>query len=99
LFDTTSGTFYGGGVGILGVQFVGVAAIIAWTSLTVGGSLLVIRLFSPLRVSKEAEIVGLDFFEHGTQAYELKDAFRGAAPLSDDFAQRLTQLGKSVEVR
>lgn len=99
LFDTTSGTFYGGGFGILGVQLVGVAAIIAWTSLTVGGSLLVIRSFNPLRVSKEAEIVGLDFFEHGTQAYELKDAFRGSAPLSDDFAQRLTQLAKSVEAR
>ncbi|HSO58954.1 MAG TPA: ammonium transporter, partial [Paenisporosarcina sp.] len=69
------------------------------TSLTVGGSLLVIRSFSPLRVSREAEIVGLDFFEHGTQAYEFKDTFRGSAPLSDDFAQRLTQLGKSVEAR
>lgn len=99
LFDTTNGAFYGGGVGILGVQIVGIAAIIAWTSLTVGGSLLVIRAFSSLRVSKEAEIVGLDFYEHGTQAYEFKDTFRGSAPLSDDFAQRLTQLGKSVEVR
>lgn len=99
LFDTTNGAFYGGGVGILGVQIVGIAAIIAWTSLTVGGSLLVIRAFSTLRVSKEAEIVGLDFYEHGTQAYEFKDTFRGSAPLSDDFAQRLTQLGKSVEAR
>ncbi len=99
LFDTTNGAFYGGGVGILGVQIVGIAAIIAWTSLTVGGSLLVIRTFSTLRVSKEAEIVGLDFYEHGTQAYEFKDTFRGSAPLSDDFAQRLTQLGKSVEAR
>lgn len=99
LFDTTNGAFYGGGVGILGVQIVGIAAIIAWTSLTVGGSLLVIRSFSTLRVSKEAEIVGLDFYEHGTQAYEFKDTFRGSAPLSDDFAQRLTQLGKSVEAR
>ena len=99
LFDTTNGAFYGGGVGILGVQIVGIVAIIAWTSLTVGGSLLVIRAFSTLRVSKEAEIVGLDFYEHGTQAYEFKDTFRGSAPLSDDFAQRLTQLGKSVEAR
>ncbi len=99
LFDTTNGALYGGGLGILAIQLVGIAAIITWTSLTVGGSLLAIRAFSPLRVSKEAEIVGLDSFEHGTQAYEMHDVFKGTTPRTEDFAQRLTQLGKSVEAR
>ena len=99
LFDTTNGALYGGGFGILGIQVVGIAAIIAWTSITVGGSLLVLRAISPLRVSKEAEIAGLDFFEHGTQAYEMHDVFKGTSPRTEDFADRITQLGKSVEAR
>jgi len=98
-FDTTSGVLYGGNFGMLAIQLVGIAAIIGWTSITIGGSLVVIRLFSTLRVSKEEEIIGLDYSEHGTQAYELKDVFKGAAPRSNDFAKRLTQLGKSVPTR
>lgn len=97
LFDTTNGLFYGGGVGILAIQIVGIAAIIAWTSITVGGSLMAIRLFSTLRVSREEEKIGLDFAEHGTQAYELNDVFKGTAPRSEEFAQRLTKLGKSPQ--
>lgn len=98
-FDTSSGALYGGNFGMLAIQLVGIAAIVGWTSITIGGSLIVIRLFSTLRVSKEEEIIGLDYSEHGTQAYELKDAFKGAAPRSNDFAKRLTQLGKSVPTR
>ena len=97
LFDTTNGLFYGGGVGILAIQIVGIAAIIAWTAITVGGSLVAIRLFSTLRVSKEEEKIGLDFAEHGTQAYELNDVFKGTTPRSEEFAQRLTKLGKSPQ--
>lgn len=99
LFDSSNGTLYGGGFGILGIQVVGMAAIIGWTILTVGGSLLVIRLFTTLRVSKEEEMVGLDYSEHGTQAYELQDAFKGTVARPDDFAKRLTQLGKTAPAK
>lgn len=99
LFDSSSGTLYGGGFGILAIQIIGMAAIIGWTILTVGGSLLAIRLFTALRVSREEEMVGLDYSEHGTQAYELQDAFKGTVARSDDFAKRLTQLGKTVPVK
>ena len=99
LFDTANGTLYGGGLGILGVQAIGIAAIIGWTALTVGGSLLIIRLFIPLRVTKLQETVGLDYSEHGTQAYHMQDVLKGTAPRSEDFAHRITQLGKSVHVR
>lgn len=99
LFDSSNGTLYGGGFGILAIQVVGMVAIIGWTALTVGGSLLAIRLFSTLRVSREEEMVGLDYSEHGTQAYELQDAFKGTVARSDDFAKRLTQLGKTVPAK
>ncbi|WP_208324084.1 ammonium transporter [Paenisporosarcina antarctica] len=99
LFDVANGAFYGGGVSVITIQFIGVAAIIGWTTLTVGGSLLTIRLFTSLRVSKEDETIGLDYSEHGTQAYVLQDVFKGAEPRSNDFAHRLTQLGKSVEAK
>ncbi len=99
LFDTTNGLFYGGGIDVIIIQLIGIVAIIGWTALTVGGSLVVIRSFIPLRVSKEEELMGLDFAEHGTQAYVLQDVFKGATSRSDDFAQRLTKLGKSVQTR
>ena len=99
LFDTANGTLYGGGFDILGTQALGIAAIISWTALTVGGSLMAIRLFSTLRVTKAEEIAGLDLTEHGTQAYEMQDIFKGATPRTEDIAERITQLGKSVHAR
>jgi len=94
LFDTTSGTLYGGGLEILGIQAIGIVAVIGWTALTVGGTLLMIRLVGPLRVTKAEETIGLDYSEHGTQAYEMNDVFKGTTPRSEDFAERITQLGK-----
>ncbi|MGM9948474.1 MAG: ammonium transporter [Lysinibacillus sp.] len=96
LFDVAGGggLFYGGGPQLLGIQAIGVLAVIAWTSITVGISLGAIKMFVPLRVSREEEIAGLDLAEHGSQAYEYQqDVFRGLAGKSDTFAQRLTTLG------
>ncbi len=70
VFDMTgSGLLYGGGIGQLGIQAVGVLAIIAWVFIT---SSIVFRLISRvwgLRVSPEEELAGLDRMEHGTAAY------------------------------
>lgn len=96
LFDVAGGggLFYGGGPQLLGIQAIGIVAVIAWTSITVGVSLGFIKLFVPLRVSREEEMGGLDLAEHGSQAYEYQqDVFRGPAGKSDNFAQRLTALG------
>jgi ammonium transporter, Amt family len=96
LFDITGGgLFYGGGATLLGVQAIGVAAIIAWTSVTLGLSLYVIKQFVPLRVSAEEEAVGLDVVEHGGSAYEIQGSFKGTAVKGESFAQRLTHIGKS----
>lgn len=95
LLDITGGgLLYGGGAALLGVQAIGVLAIIAWTSVMVSVSLLIVKLFVPLRVSKEDEIEGLDMSEHGSYAYEYsQDVFKGLTKTNDSFAQRLTTLG------
>ena len=95
LLDITGGgLLYGGGAVLLGVQAIGVLAIIAWTAGTVSVSLLIVKLFVPLRVSKEDEIEGLDMSEHGSYAYEYsQDVFKGLSKSNDSFAQRLTTLG------
>ena len=99
LFDTAGGgLFYGDGAELLGVQAIGVLAIIAWTSVTVAGSLFVIKAFVPLRVSEEEELQGLDMAEHGASAYELQDVFKGVSS-KGDFASRLTNLGKTATVQ
>ncbi|WP_274308307.1 ammonium transporter [Solibacillus daqui] len=96
LFDITGGgLFYGGGATLLGVQALGVAAVIAWTASTVAIATLVIKAFIPLRVTNEEEIEGLDIAEHGAYAYEMQDMFKGVTKSNDSFAQRLTNLGKT----
>ncbi|MEG0385630.1 MAG: ammonium transporter [Solibacillus sp.] len=100
LFDIGGkGLFYGGGISLLGVQAIGVLAIIAWVSVTVTGGLFFIKLFVPLRVSKEEEIAGLDVIEHGTPAYEYQEIFKSSALRNETFAQRLTHIGKSQNVQ
>lgn len=94
-FDTTGGLFYGGSAEILGVQTVGILAVISWTSLSAGLVVLAINAISPIRVSAEEEENGLDFAEHGSQAYAMQDVLRGSAPSTESFATRLNKLGEN----
>lgn len=68
--ETSSyGLLMGGGAEQLGIQALGAAAIIAWT---VGTSAILfgaIKVLIGLRVSEAEELEGLDFHEHGGQAY------------------------------
>lgn len=70
IFDITgTGLLYGGGIAQVGVQALGVVAIISWVFIT---STIVFRLLDRMwgmRVSPEEEIGGLDRMEHGTAAY------------------------------
>lgn len=93
LFDTSGGLLYGGGPEILGIQTVGVLAVVAWTSIATGLVLGAISLFVPLRVSAEEEESGLDFAEHGSQAYSMDEVLQGSSGAGDSFASRLNQLG------
>jgi ammonium transporter, Amt family len=99
LLDTAGGgLFYGGGAELLGVQAIGIAAVIAWTAATTAIGLTLIKLIVPLRVPAEEEIQGLDIIEHGSSAYELQDTFKGVARSGESFAQRLTTLGQAPSV-
>jgi Amt family ammonium transporter len=63
--DTLTGLFYGGGLELLGKQLIGVAAVLAWTVVTITITFLLIKATIGLRVSEEEEIIGLDATEHG----------------------------------
>ena len=59
------GLFYTGSARLLGVQVLGIAAILAWTAVTMTLAFLIIKKTVGLRVSAEEEIKGLDSTEHG----------------------------------
>ena len=59
------GVVYGGGFQALGVQALGVVAVIAWVAVTMTIVFLVIKNTIGLRVSEAEEIMGLDKPEHG----------------------------------
>jgi len=69
LFALDGGLFYGGGAALLGVQAIGVVAVMAWTMITAYILFKVIDLLLGLRVTEEEELTGLDIGEHATQAY------------------------------
>lgn len=69
LFEFEAGLFNGGGAELLGIQAIGVLAIIGWVFVT---STIVFRVLNAiwgLRVSEEEERAGLDTMEHGSLAY------------------------------
>lgn len=65
LFATDTGLFYGGGFRQLGVQALGIVAILAYTTVMMLITFTFIKKFHGLRVSPEEEISGLDSVEHG----------------------------------
>ncbi len=69
LFATDGGVFYGGGLGQLVTQTVGVGAVAIYTVVAAGALFLAIRLTIGLRVPAEEEIEGLDIVEHGAPGY------------------------------
>lgn len=69
LFDTETGLFYGGGLGQLASQAIGVVAAFIWTFGASYVAFSLIKAVMGLRVSPEEEEHGLDFHEHGVVAY------------------------------
>ena len=63
--DGVTGLFYGGGFNQLGIQALGVVAIIAWTVVCMSIVFFVLKKTIGLRVSKDEEMKGLDITEHG----------------------------------
>ena len=69
LFSVDGGLFYGGGLHLLGVQFIGVGAVALWTIVSTILLFSAIKATIGLRVDNEDEAMGLDYGEHDTQAY------------------------------
>lgn len=72
----TKGLFYGGGARQLGIQVLGIVAIIIWTAVLMTIVFLLIKKTVGLRVSKAEEIQGLDVMEHG-----MSSAYADFAPM------------------
>ena len=69
IFGTDVGLLAGGGVRQLGIQAVGVVAIVGWVFVTSSIVFRVIHGSVGLRVTAEEELAGLDRVEHGASAY------------------------------
>ena len=64
-FALDGGLLYGGGFAFLGVQVLGVVAVIAWVAITMTIVFTVLKKTIGLRVSQAEELSGLDITEHG----------------------------------
>lgn len=66
-------------------------AIAAWTLAATSAVTAVMKAFTPIRVSKEEEISGLDYAEHGSSAYEYKESYieQGDVDVSSAFGTDL----------
>ena len=62
------GLFTGGGFHLLGVQLLGMVAVIAWVAVTMTVVFQAIKHTMGLRVSEDEEIAGLDIREHGIES-------------------------------
>ncbi len=60
-----NGLFYTGSFRLLGIQTLGIAAILLWTAVLMTGTFFVLKKTIGLRASAEEEIKGLDKTEHG----------------------------------
>ncbi len=65
VFAVDGGLLYGGGLAMLGVQFIGVAAVALWVVVTMTLVFKLIDATIGLRVTPEEEEAGMDVSEHG----------------------------------
>ena len=64
-----NGLFYGGGFTQLGIQLLGVSAVVAFILVAMGIVFKLIDMTIGLRVTREEELRGLDIGEHGMESY------------------------------
>ncbi|MDT8861357.1 ammonium transporter [Alkalihalobacillus sp. MEB130] len=102
IFSYEVGLINGGGFTQLGIQMVGVVAVLVWVGVAAALAVGLAKLFGPIRVPRDIEIEGLDITEHGSAAYDLGSDFGSRmGPQSTNgtdafgLANRLNNLGKS----
>ena len=64
-----NGLFYGGGFTQLGIQALGILAVVFFIVMSMGLIFQIIQKTMGLRVSREEELKGLDIEEHGMESY------------------------------
>jgi len=67
--DANTGLFYGGGLGQIGTQAIGILTAFAWAFGTGIVLFLILKATVGLRVKKDEEVRGLDIGEHGMEGY------------------------------
>ena len=67
--DANTGLLYGGGIGQMGTQLIGVVTCFVWAFGTGLVLFYAIKKTVGLRVGKDQELRGLDIEEHGMEAY------------------------------
>jgi Amt family ammonium transporter len=66
----TNGLFYGGNATLLGHQVMGVLFTVVWTGVLTTVIALAIKYTIGWRVTRDDEVAGIDFAEHGESAYD-----------------------------
>lgn len=75
----------------LGVQLFGAVVVFALVSITIFITLTIVKRFTPLRVTKEEELLGLNFSEHGESigTDRLNRALYEKIAANDDFSSQI----------
>ncbi len=92
-FAVDGGLFYGGGLHMLGIQLLGIAAVLLWVTITMTTIFLVLDKTIGLRVSEKEEILGLDATEHG-----LTSAYADFLPSSPEIANKIEENSATVPI-
>ncbi len=85
LFSTAEGAggidglFYGGGLGSLSAQTLGVLVAVTYSAAMTTIIALAIKYTLGLRIDEEDEVTGVDLAEHGESAYDLHSGVSGGA--------------------
>lgn len=96
VFALEQGVLYGGGFTFLGIQVLGVLAVIAWVAFTMTIIFTLIKKTIGLRVSEAEELAGLDIEEHGLVSSYAD--FMPIGSLSTGVADAAVPMGETVEV-
>jgi len=89
VFSTKNGLLHAGGFRQLGIQCIGVLVMCAWVTGCMLVFMLILKALGILRVSKDAEMIGLDRSEHGYVGDMLPRAADFATDLDKDEIRKM----------
>ncbi|MFI5619290.1 ammonium transporter [Streptomyces sp. NPDC051567] len=92
-----AGLFYGGGLGQLGKQTVGVLAVLLYSLVVSALLALLVDKTMGMRVTEDEEVSGIDRVEHAETAYDFSGAGGGATSRSTPAPLPVAATGKKVD--